>query len=136
MFLLIFSVEDQNEIYKFEDLTNTENLCKRIQYAVLNYVSITKIWLSEILISSQNTGKRIIDEAVHDPQLIISWILPAIAARAVHIPVGARCQVESTEEDFHKRGTVRFVGPTKFGSGGGIWVGIEYDEPIGKNDGS
>ena len=52
------------------------------------------------------------------------------------IPVGARCQVESTEEDLHKRGTVRFVGPTKFGSGEGVWVGVEYDEPIGKNDGS
>ncbi|TFY82551.1 hypothetical protein EWM64_g1462 [Hericium alpestre] len=54
----------------------------------------------------------------------------------VDIPVGARCQVESTEEGFHKRGTVRFVGPTKFTSSGGVWIGVEYDEPIGKNDGS
>ncbi|KAJ3553929.1 hypothetical protein NM688_g3362 [Phlebia brevispora] len=54
----------------------------------------------------------------------------------VNIPIGSRCQVESSEEDFHKRGTVRFVGSTQFGSGEGIWVGIEYDEPIGKNDGS
>ncbi|THH30511.1 hypothetical protein EUX98_g3683 [Antrodiella citrinella] len=54
----------------------------------------------------------------------------------VNVPIGSRCQVETAEEDFHKRGTVRFVGPTKFGYGEGIWVGIEYDEPIGKNDGS
>lgn len=53
-----------------------------------------------------------------------------------NIPIGSRCQVESSEEGFHKRGTVRFVGSTKFGSGGGVWVGVEYDEPIGKNDGS
>jgi tubulin-folding cofactor B len=51
-----------------------------------------------------------------------------------NITVGARCEVESTEEGFHKRGTVRYVGETKFAKG--EWIGIEYDEPIGKNDGS
>ncbi|KAA1468881.1 hypothetical protein DENSPDRAFT_834354 [Dentipellis sp. KUC8613] len=66
---------------------------------------------------------------------------PKDEAKAVEVPnlditVGSRCQVESTEEGFHKRGTVRFVGATKFGSAGGVWVGVEYDEPIGKNDGS
>ncbi|KAF9646315.1 hypothetical protein BDM02DRAFT_3171848 [Thelephora ganbajun] len=51
----------------------------------------------------------------------------------VNIQVGSRCQIESTEPGFHKRGTVRFVGNTKFAPG--TWVGVEYDEPIGKNDG-
>ncbi|EPT01114.1 hypothetical protein FOMPIDRAFT_70665 [Fomitopsis schrenkii] len=50
------------------------------------------------------------------------------------ITVGARCEVETQEDDLHKRGTVRFVGPTHFAKG--IWVGIEYDEPMGKNNGS
>jgi len=62
---------------------------------------------------------------------------PAPSAEAVPgITVGARCQVESEEEGLHKRGTVRFVGSTAFGKGTGIWVGVEYDEPLGKNDGS
>ncbi|PSR82188.1 hypothetical protein PHLCEN_2v6111 [Hermanssonia centrifuga] len=55
---------------------------------------------------------------------------------AINLPVGSRCEVETSEEGFHKRGTVRFVGPTQFGNGEGTWVGIEYDEPMGKNDGS
>ena len=54
----------------------------------------------------------------------------------IKIPVGSRCEIESSEPGFSKRGTVRFVGLTKFGSGDGIWVGVEYDEPFGKNDGS
>ncbi|TRM58756.1 CAP Gly-rich domain-containing protein [Schizophyllum amplum] len=56
-------------------------------------------------------------------------------AKEVAIPVGSRCEIESNEAGLHKRGTVRFVGPTKFGTGG-TWVGVEYDEPMGKNDGS
>jgi tubulin-folding cofactor B len=51
----------------------------------------------------------------------------------VDIPVGSRCEIESNEPGLRKRGTVRYVGTTKFSKG--TWVGVEYDEPLGKNDG-
>lgn len=49
---------------------------------------------------------------------------------------GARCQV-SLSDELKRRGTVRFVGPTEFGpQDGSVWVGVEWDEPVGKNDGT
>jgi len=54
----------------------------------------------------------------------------------VDIQVGSRCEVQITEDTMKKRGIVRYVGPTKFGKAGVTWVGVEYDEPVGKHDGS
>lgn len=50
------------------------------------------------------------------------------------ITLNARCEVDTGDSGLKKRGAIRFVGKTKFAKG--IWVGIEYDEPLGKNDGS
>ena len=44
--------------------------------------------------------------------------------------VGDRCQVEPGE----KRGVVKYVGRAE-NLGPGFWVGVQYDEPLGKHDG-
>merc|ERR1712198_729345 len=46
---------------------------------------------------------------------------------------GARAEI-TIQGSGKRRGTVRFVGPVHFQPG--TWVGIQYDEPTGKNDGS
>ncbi|KAJ8323811.1 hypothetical protein O5D80_007696 [Batrachochytrium dendrobatidis] len=54
---------------------------------------------------------------------------------ASQIHVGDRFQVKSDDSSsIQKRGVVRFVGQGEFKPG--YWVGVEYDEPVGKHDGS
>ena len=64
------------------------------------------------------------------------------------IAVGSRCQVlpppssgapsdsRGAEEGDGRRGTVRFIGEIEELPGVGAWVGVELDEPVGKNDGT
>ncbi len=50
------------------------------------------------------------------------------------IKTDARCRLLPDSD--HRRGTVRFVGEVEEIPGVGAWVGVELDEPTGKNDGS
>nr|CAB3266846.1 tubulin-folding cofactor B [Phallusia mammillata] len=49
------------------------------------------------------------------------------------ISLNSRCEV-TVPDQMIRRGTVRFIGETEFKPG--IWIGIEYDEPYGKHNGT
>lgn len=55
----------------------------------------------------------------------------ADAAEECAVAVGVRVEVRPGG----KRGVVRYVGRDLAGVPEGWWVGVEYDEPVGKNDG-
>lgn len=48
--------------------------------------------------------------------------------------IGKRCKVAVKNAPV-RLATIRFIGPTEF-LPGRLWIGVEYDEPLGKNDGS
>lgn len=48
------------------------------------------------------------------------------------VEVGMRCQVQPGG----RRGEIAFVGEVKEIGGGGYWVGVKFDEPVGKTDGT
>lgn len=53
---------------------------------------------------------------------------------AKDINVGSRCRVINIEGE--RRGQVKYVGRLEpLDEGENVWVGIEFDEPVGKNDG-
>lgn len=80
---------------------------------------------------TQKLGRFDPDAPSHE-QVKIQAIAQEIEARG--IAVGKRCRVS---EDDSKRGVIKYVGDVREIPGSiGAWVGIELDEPVGKNDGS
>jgi tubulin-folding cofactor B len=64
-------------------------------------------------------------------QAKIDAIAQEIVSRG--ISVGKRCRIG---QDDARRGEIMYVGDVKEIPGVGAWVGVQLDEPVGKNDGS
>lgn len=112
--------------------------------AVVDYSDVSKVekvTISEEAYSQRNDTARAFRERCIAQQRAMLAAQGIAAAVELHndsykdcadlIHVGDRCQVSPGE----RLGTVRYVGrvPTlKLG----FWIGVEYDEPVGKNDGT
>jgi len=80
---------------------------------------------------AQKLGRFDPNAPAHEAAKIAAF---AEEVRSKGIEVGKRCRVG---EDDERRGTVKYVGEVKeIPSGAGSWVGVQLDEPVGKNDGS
>ena len=61
--------------------------------------------------------------------------LQAEKESVAHFKIGDRCEVNVPGTGGKRRGAVKFIGETHF-KPDFLWVGVQYDEPLGKNDGS
>lgn len=56
------------------------------------------------------------------------------ADKLATMKIGDRCETRQPGSSSSRRGKVAYLGRTAFKEG--LWVGIHFDEPLGKNDGS
>uniref|UniRef100_A0AC34FLF3 CAP-Gly domain-containing protein n=1 Tax=Panagrolaimus sp. ES5 TaxID=591445 RepID=A0AC34FLF3_9BILA len=66
---------------------------------------------------------------------IISNVQPQQEKLESHIVVGNRVIVKMPNKSEEKHGKIEFIGETAF-KPDCIWIGVSYDEAVGKNDGS
>lgn len=79
---------------------------------------------------AEKLGRFNPDAPSHE-QAKIAAVAREIEARG--ISVGKRCRIG---QDDTRRGEIKYVGDVKEIPGLGAWVGVQLDEPVGKNDGS
>jgi tubulin-folding cofactor B len=72
-----------------------------------------------------------------EPSEIDSTVSTAVtddySEEASRIKIGDRCLVDQGH-GLEKKGSVQFVGLAQFKPG--YWVGVQYDEPLGKHNGT
>uniref|UniRef100_A0A3P8QJ45 Kinesin family member 13Ba n=1 Tax=Astatotilapia calliptera TaxID=8154 RepID=A0A3P8QJ45_ASTCA len=90
-----------------------------------NHNSITSDVSSEqkLINSGGNEGFERLEIFVDDDERGGEDVLPDWLTEGAYVTVGN-----------NKAGTVRYIGVTQFAEG--VWVGVELDTPVGKNDGS
>jgi len=112
--------DDLSKVEKFE--LNEEEYDKK-QDSVRNFLKKNKLGkFSETAAADKaEEEKRLAEKEAKEAEL------------SKNIQVGDRCQV-SVPKQPKKIGSVAYVGDVDFKPGS--WVGVKYDEPLGKNDGS
>jgi len=117
-------LEDVSKVEKYniseEDYNKRDNTYRKFKEEKLR---VDPNWsLAKEIATRKGQPEPAVTKKVHDPEYLVE--------EAADVSEGCRCEVEGG-----KRGVVRYVGKVE-GLPVGWWVGVEYDEPVGKNDGT
>ncbi|KAK5949760.1 hypothetical protein OHC33_009149 [Knufia fluminis] len=119
------TILDFQDVSKVDKYVMPESKYEQLDDSVLAWKRKQK--LGRFDPNAKSLGELIEERRGHDSEQI----------RAKGISVGMRCRVNGSDE---RRGTVRYVGEIEGLGGereaGCAWVGVEFDEPVGRNDGS
>eukprot|EP00050_Salpingoeca_kvevrii_P022987 m.135921 g.135921 ORF g.135921 m.135921 type:complete len:241 (+) comp9897_c0_seq1:1349-2071(+) len=112
---------DFDDVSKVEKFELEQDDYEKMRGTVLDFKRRNKLGrFNEELVAKREAEKQAVDDEQRK------------AAELIH--VNDRCEVVIPGTGGPRRGTVRYVGHTDFQSG--WWIGVQYDEPVGKNDGS
>lgn len=117
-------LEDVSKVEKYkmsdEDYENRENTYRKWKQEQL---AKDPTWTLEKAMAEKRGEVYVPKEKIEDEEYMADLAAP--------MQVGMRCEVTPGA----KRGEVKFVGKVT-GLPLGYWVGVQFDEPVGKNDGS
>jgi len=119
-------IDSVNEKGVFEDMSNVEKF-ELTEEKYSQRTDTVKSFLSKNKMGKYNQEEMKKKEEERKQQM------EEEEKAAGEIKVGLRCEVSVPNQPV-RRGTVMYVGEVHFKPG--YWVGVKYDEPLGKNNGS
>jgi len=119
-------LEDTSLVEKYrmseEDYDKRENTVRQFKREKL---AKDPTWVPPSMVSAKEMQKRMGLEVPSEGP-------PPGPESVAGIEAGQRCEVQPGA----RRGVVMFVGEVEGLRGGGAWVGVKFDEPVGKSDGT
>ncbi|CAN8031970.1 hypothetical protein HPB47_015028 [Ixodes persulcatus] len=117
----LLNVEEFRDVSKVAKVELSQEAYNRRNNSMRAYLQ--KHGLGRFNEDAQERAKRLEEEKAQKQREVL---------KVIH--VGNRCEVVGIAGQPRRRGTVAFVGEVDFKPG--VWVGVRYDLPLGKNDGS
>lgn len=122
------SNQDTKQLGEFEDVSKVE------KYELTGEEYSKRTDTVQSYLRRNNMGKYN-EEEMKNLQEQKAQELQAEKESVAHFKIGDRCEVNVPGTGGKRRGAVKYMGETDF-KPELLWVGIQYDEPLGKNDGS